>query len=95
MRIDRKLLVQYLVVLFAIPFLYILSSGPILLLAKKADDDRRTFAVARRIYRPLLRLAPQLHLEKPLSAYLRIWGLIPFQVMGKTGTPRNTPLNVL
>jgi hypothetical protein len=90
MNIERKLIVRMVAILVVLPILYVASSGPVLLLASKRQDQGLTYGRVFHFYRPELRAALALHLWSPLFWYLRLWNLHPvlIKVAGKTGTPK-------
>jgi hypothetical protein len=88
----RKFAVQIVCILLAIPFLYALSSGPVLMLAARNDQHHTKFGHAVVYYRPLLRAATLTYLDQPLSRYLRFWGIGRVVVPWKT--TRADPMDI-
>lgn len=69
---HRKLIVQCLGVLLALPLLYVASSGPVLRLILKKQIPSET---AERFYHPLLAPWPVTREERLFNAYLNLWGV--------------------
>jgi len=54
-----------------LPFIYILSIGPVALLSKKTGGPRQTI---RNLYFPVIWLHEHTPLKRPLEIYVSLWG---------------------
>jgi hypothetical protein len=60
-----------IVLVIAIPLFYVLSIGPVLAVVKKSRLPKKPFGI---IYSPVVWLADNTPLKKPLYKYAELWG---------------------
>ena len=78
---HRKVFLQVVCVLLALPFLYVAGSGPLLSLTMKWNGDQGIMGKRMlEIYRPLLEMEATNPLDPAWRAYLGLWGLHPFRL---------------
>lgn len=73
MKMDSRQAAGLVATLLLPPFLYILSSGPVLRFAYR---EKERFVPLGKFYTPLFRGAEATHLAAPLNLYLQAWDVM-------------------
>ena len=61
--------------LAALPLLYVLSIGPVLKVVQRSGNTPAKRNALRQVYAPVIWLHDHTFLEKPIEAYVGLWGV--------------------